>query len=185
MKKGLVIIDVQNDYFKGGNMELAGMENSSRNCQYLLNSFREKKAPIFHIQHIAIGEGSTFFLPNTKGSEIHESVKPKENEAVVVKHFPNSFRDTKLNDLLQRSEVKELIICGAMTHMCIDTTIRAAFDLGYTCNAIYDACATRDLEFEGRIVNASQVQTAFMASLKAAFAKVLTTKEFFSAKQFC
>jgi len=178
MKKSLLIIDVQKDYFKGGNMELVGMENSSDNCEYLLNSFREKQSPIFHIQHIAIGEGSTFFLPNTKGSEIHESVKPKENEAVVVKHFPSSFRDTELNDLLQRSGVKELFICGAMTHMCIDTTVRAAFDLGYTCNVISDACVTRDLEFEGRIVKASEVQAAFMASLKAAFAKVLTAKEF-------
>ncbi len=178
MKKSLVIIDVQNDYFKGGNMELVGMENSSENCKYLLNSFREKQAPIFHIQHIAMGEGSTFFLPNTKGSEIHESVKPKENEAVVMKHFPSSFRDTEFNDLLQRAEVKELFICGAMTHMCIDTTVRAAFDLGYTCNVISDACATRDLEFEGRVVKASEVQSAFMASLKAVFANVLTTKEF-------
>ena len=183
MRKGLVIIDVQNDYFKGGNMELAGMENSSENCRYLLNGFRKKQAPVFHIQHIAIGEGYSFFLPNTKGSEIHESVKPKENETVVVKHFPSAFRDTELNDLLQRSEVKELIVCGAMTHMCIDTTIRAAFDLGYTCSVIYDACATRDLEFEGRIVKALEVQTAFMASLKAAFAEVLTTKEFFEIEQ--
>jgi len=159
-------------------MELVGMENSSENCRYLLNSFREKQAPIFHIQHIAIGEGSTFFLPNTKGSEIHESVKPKANEAVIVKHFPSSFRDTEFNDLLQRSEVKELFICGAMTHMCIDTTVRAAFDIGCKCNVISDACATRDLEFEGRIVKASEVQSAFMASLKAVFANVLTTREF-------
>jgi len=109
--------------------------------------------------------------------------EPKENEAVVVKHFQSSFRDTELNDLLQRSEVKELIICGAMTHMCIDTTVRAAFDLGYTCNVIYDACATRDLEFKGRIVKTSEVQTAFMASLKAAFAMALTTKEFFEIER--
>ena len=178
MKKGLVIIDVQNDYFKGGNMELTDMESSSENCRYLLNRFREKKAPVFHVQHISSGKGSSFFIPNTKGSEIHETVKPIKNETVIVKHFPSSFRDTSLNNLLQNSGVKELIICGAMTHMCIDTTVRAASDLGYTCKVIYDACATRDLEFEGKIVKAPEVQTAFMASLKAAFAEVLTTKEF-------
>jgi nicotinamidase-related amidase len=178
MKTGLVIIDVQNDYFTGGRMELIGMEKAAENCRRILNSFREKEAPIFHIQHIAAREGATFFIPDTKGSEIHEGVKPKGNETVVVKHFPNSFRATSLDDLLQKARVKELVICGAMSHMCIDTTIRAAFDLGYTCSLISDACATKDLEFEGRIVKASVVQDAFMASLKALFARVLTTKEF-------
>jgi len=182
MKTGLIIIDVQNDYFVGGNMELIGMDKAAENCQHILNSFREKQAPIFHIQHIAAREGATFFLPNTKGSEIHELVKPNEKEAVVVKHFPNSFRNTGLNDLLQKEGVKELIVCGAMSHMCIDTTVRAAFDFGYTCNVISDACATKDLEFEGRIVKASEVQRAFMASLKVPFARVLTTKEFLETK---
>ncbi len=178
MKKCLVIIDVQNDYFKGGNMELVGMENAAENCRRLLNSFREKKAPIFHIRHLAVREGATFFVPNTEGSEIHETVKPEDNESLVVKHFPSAFRETELNDLLQKAGVKELVICGAMTHMCIDTTVRAAFDLGYVCNVISDACATRDLEFEGKIVKASEVQAAFMASLKVPFARVLTAKNF-------
>jgi nicotinamidase-related amidase len=178
MEKGLLIIDVQNDYFKGGNMELVGMENASENCRHLLNSFRENNAPIFHIQHIATRKGSTFFLKNTRGSEIHENVKPKKQEVVVVKHFPNAFRGTKLHDILQDSGVNEMVVCGAMTHMCIDTTVRAAFDLCYTCNVISDACATRDLEFDGRIVKASEVQAAFMASLSIPFANVVTTKEF-------
>ena len=178
MTKALLIIDVQNDYFKGGNMELVGMDNASENCRHLLNRFREDNAPIFHIQHIATRKGSTFFLQNTKGSEIHESVKPKEKETVVVKHFPNAFRDTELHGILQNSDANELVVCGAMTHMCIDTTIRAAFDLRYTCSLISDACATKDLEFEERTIKASEVQAAFMASLGIPFAKVVTTKEF-------
>ncbi len=177
MEKGLLIIDVQNDYFKDGNMELVGMESASENCRRLLNRFRENNAPVFHIQHIATRKGATFFLKNTKGSEIHANVKPKEQEAVVVKHFPNAFRDTELHDILQNSGVNELVVCGAMTHMCIDTTVRAAFDRCYTCNVISDACATRDLEFDGRIVKASEVQAAFMASLRVPFANVVNTKE--------
>lgn len=178
MKTGLVIIDVQNDYFPGGKMELSGMENAAEKCRLILMSFRKKEAPVFHIRHIAAREGAVFFLPGTMGSEIHECVKPEDNEAVVVKHFPNSFRDTGLNDLLQNAGVKKLVICGAMTHMCVDTTVRAAFDLCYACSVISDACATRDLEFEGKIIEASAVQNAFMASFKIPFARVLTAKEF-------
>lgn len=178
MKKGLVIIDVQNDYFKEGKMPLVGMEKAVENCRAMLDHFREKQIPIFHLRHIAIGEGATFFIPDTKGSEIHKLVNPVENETVVVKHFPNAFRDTLLSDLLHRSGVKELVICGAMSHMCVDTTVRAAFDLGYTCNIISDACATRDLEFGGRVVNAADVHAAFMASLNGSFARVLTTEKF-------
>jgi nicotinamidase-related amidase len=178
MNTGLVIIDVQNDYFPGGKMELSGMENAAEKCRQILDSFRKKEAPVFHIRHIAARKDAAFLLPDTIGSKIHECVKPEDNEVVVVKHFPNSFRDTGLDDLLQNAGVKELVICGAMTHMCVDTTVRAAFDLGYACSVISDACATRDLEFEGKIVEAAAVQNAFMASLKIPFARLLTVKEF-------
>ena len=178
MKKGLIIIDVQNDYFKGGNMEVVGMEYAAKNCQLLLKHFRATHLPIFHVQHLSTQKGATFFIPNTIGYEIHESVKPQENETVIIKNYPSSFRDTGLNEELQKTEVTELVVCGAMSHLCVDTTVRAAFDLGYSCKVISDACATRNLEFEGKIINSSDVHASFMASLKVAFATVLSTQEF-------
>ena len=178
MKQGLIIIDVQNDYFAGGSMELMAMDEASSNCQILLDSFRIKQAPLFHIQHISAQEGATFFVPNTPGCEIHASVQPRENEPVVVKHYPNSFRETELNTILQNAGVDELVICGAMTHMCIDTTTRAAFDLGYRCHVVSDACATRDLEFNGQLVKAEDVQAAFMAALSAPFAHISSTDQY-------
>ena len=180
MKQGLVVIDVQNDYFSGGSMELVGIDEASLNCNQLLNAFRQKNAPIFHIQHIATREGATFFVPNTVGCEIHESVRPLDNEIVVIKHYPSSFRETELNEILKKSGVDELIICGAMTHMCIDTTTRAAFDLGYKCHVISDACATRDLEFNGQSVKAAEVQAAFMAALSVPFADISSTEKYLS-----
>lgn len=178
MKQGLIIIDVQNDYFAGGSMELMAMDEASSNCKILLDSFRTKQAPLFHIQHIAAQEGATFFVPNTPGCEIHTSVQPRENEPVVVKHYPNSFRETELNTILRNAGVDELVICGAMTHMCIDTTTRAAFDLGYRCHVVSDACATRDLEFNGQLVKAEDVQAAFMAALSVPFAHISSTDQY-------
>jgi len=181
MKKGLIIIDVQNDYFKGGAMELVGMENAAENCRRLLDNFRAEGLPIFHVQHFSIQDGATFFIPHTNGCEIHERVTPKENEVLIRKNFPSAFRDTGLHDALQKSRVTELVVCGAMSHMCIDTTVRAAFDLGYSCRVISDACATRNLEFEGKMIQASDVHASFMASLQAPFATVMTAEEFLKA----
>ena len=177
MSKGLIIIDLQNDYFSGGAMELVGMDAAAACCLRLLNAFREAAKPVFHIQHLSTRAGAGFFVPGTPGADIHQSLQPQPGEAHITKHFPSAFRDTDLHTLLQMSNIEELVICGAMTHMCIDTTVRAAFDLGYRCEVIADACATRDLEFEGRSIAAVDVQAAFMAALAMPFAGVLSTDE--------
>jgi len=178
MKTGLIVVDVQNDYFSGGSMELVAMDAAAANCARLLEFFRQQQAEIFHMQHIATREGATFFVADTPGCEIHDSVKPQTGEAVIVKHYPSSFRETNLTEMLKQAAVQELVICGAMTHMCIDTTTRAAFDLGYNCHVIADACATRNLEFDGKTVSAADVQAAFMAALSVPFAQVSSTDQY-------
>ena len=178
MKQGLIIVDVQNDYFAGGSMALVGMDEAAANCKKLLEFFRTSRLPLFHIQHLAIRKGASFFVPNTPGCEIHDSVQPKDQETVVTKHFPNAFRETELDSYLREAGVEELVICGAMSHMCIDATTRAGFDLGYPCRVISDACATRDLEFDGRPIKAADVHGAFMAALGGVFAQVESTNDF-------
>jgi len=178
MKKGLILIDIQNDYFPGGSMELVGMKQAAENAGLLLKEWRKRAFPVFHIQHVSKRPGATFFLPNTKGVEIHKSVAPQTGEAIIEKYFPNAFRDTDLLDVLKRSEVDEVVICGAMTHMCVDATTRAAFDLGFRCTVIEDACATRDLVYKGTTVKAGEVQAAFMAALTVPYARVLSAKDF-------
>ena len=131
-----------------------------------------------HIKHISKRPGATFFLPNTKGVEIHKSVSPQTGEAIIEKYFPNAFRDTDLLNVLKRSEVEEVTICGAMTHMCVDATTRAAFDFGFRCTVIEDACATRNLEYKGILVEANKVQAAFMAALAMPYAKVISANDF-------
>lgn len=177
MACGLVLVDVQNDYFPGGSMELAGMEEAARNAAEVLASFRRTAAPAFHIRHVATRPGSTFFLPGTAGADIAEIVAPLKGEPVLEKHFPNSFRETTLADLLRENDVEEIVFCGAMTHMCIDTTVRAAFDLGFRCVVVDDACATRNLRFGDVLVEAAQVQAAFLAALSSPFARVISTTE--------
>jgi nicotinamidase-related amidase len=173
MRTALILIDIQNDYFPGGNMELVNIENAACNASQLLNNFRKLKLPVFHIQHVSLRPSATFFIPETKGIEINDHVKPNTDEIIITKHYPNSFRDTDLHAQLKKNNIEKLVICGAMSHMCIDTTTRAAFDLGYQSVVISDACATKKLSIHGVDVPASHVHAAYMAGLHGLFADVM------------
>ena len=181
MKTCLLLIDLQNDYFPGGTMELVGIDEAAANARLLLAAARTAGLPVVHVQHLAARPEATFFLPGTDGANIHPTLTPGEVETVVVKHFPNSFRDTPLLELLKGQAIERLIICGAMSHMCIDATTRAAFDLGFTCVVAEDACATRDLTFKGTTVNAAQVHASFMAALSVPYATVVSTRDAIAA----
>lgn len=177
MSKCLIMVDLQNDYFAGGLMQLAGIEDAAENARILLTEFRKTKSPIIHIQHISIPPNAFFFLPGTNGAEINDRVAPQAGEEVVVKNYPNSFRDTALLEILKKLHIDDLVICGAMSHMCIDATTRAAFDLGFNCVVAEDACATMDLFFNNKIIKASEVHASFMAALSFPYAKVISTRD--------
>jgi nicotinamidase-related amidase len=177
MKTGLILVDIQNDYFPGGRMELVEMQQAGKKAGELLSDFRRRSWPTFHIQHISAQKGATFFLPATEGAALHESIQPQGDELVIQKHYPNSFRETSLLQELERHDVKKLVICGAMSHMCIDATTRAAADHCFDCTVVQDACATRDLEFGGKTIAAANVHGSFMAALGSAYARVINLDE--------
>ena len=180
MNQALLLIDIQNDYFPGGAMELVGSPAAGVQAGKLLQAFRQKARPVIHIQHISTRPGATFFLPDTPGVEIHGSVAPKAGETVFQKNYPNSFRETPLLEHLRKHQITQLVIAGMMTQMCVDSTTRAAADLGFQCVLAHDACATRGLSFGGKTVPAESVQTAFLAALNGLFAKVQSVEEVIS-----
>jgi nicotinamidase-related amidase len=177
MKTALLLVDIQNDYFPGGKNELAGSISASLKAKQLLDAFRNLNFPIIHVQHISTRPGATFFLPDTPGMQFHENVKPLPGETIVQKHFPNSFRGTELRETLKNLGVTKLVICGMMTHMCIDSTTRAAFDYGFECIIAGDACATKDLVINEKVLPAEQVHAAFLAAINGTFAQVLITDQ--------
>jgi len=173
MTEALIIIDIQKDYFPGGRMELVGAEAAAERAAFVLGRFRAARLPVVHVRHESVQKGATFFLPGTEGSEIHPLVAPLPGETIIDKHDHNSFRHTELMAVLQQFTATRLTMCGMMTHMCVDTGVRAAFDLGFPCRLVADACATRDLVHNGRVVPAADVQAAYLASLGEVFAKVV------------
>ncbi len=173
MKTALILIDIQNDYFPGGKMELEGSVEEGERAARLLSFFRDAHLPLVHIQHISTRPTATYFLPNTDGVKTHVSVAPREGETLFQKHFPNSFRDTPLLEHLKREQIERVVIAGMMTHMCVDATTRAAFDFGFQCLVAEDACATRALTHAGKTVRAEDVHRAFLAALNGTYGKVL------------
>ncbi|MEN4750116.1 cysteine hydrolase family protein [Pseudomonas sp. Ps21-P2] len=170
----LIVVDIQNDYFPGGKWPLAGADAAADNAAKVIQAARDAGDLVVFIRHES-GADAPFFTPGSDGAKLHPKVLNLESEAVVLKHFPNSFRETGLQALLKDKGIENLVIIGSMSHMCIDATTRAAADLGYSVKVIHDACASRDLEFEGSVVPAAQVHAAFMSALGFAYAEVLST----------
>lgn len=173
----LVIIDLQNDYFPDGRWPLEGAEAAAANAARLLAAFRAAGEPVVHVRHESLREPAPFFEKGTKGAEIYDAVAPRGGEAVVVKNYPNSFRGTGLDEVIRALMAKEIVVAGAMSHLCIDATVRAAVDLGWPVTVAHDACATKSLIFDGREVAAADVHAAFMAALAFGYAKVSPTDE--------
>lgn len=80
MATALILVDLQNDYFPGGAMELVNAEEAVSRAAFLLGEFRRRALPVVHVRHIAQRPGATFFLPETEGAEIHSSVSPAPDE---------------------------------------------------------------------------------------------------------
>ena len=181
MKKTLIVIDIQNDYFKDGKMALHHPEQMLNQSNKLIKYAKTYAYPIYVIQHIA-KESASFFVPESEGVNLHPELNIPHHAHVIQKRYPNSFRETALHQELKEEGINALIISGAMTHMCIDTTVRAGADLGYMITLVEDACTTKDLELGGNTVSAEAVQISYMAALDGMFCQVIDTATLMQSK---
>ena len=175
MTQALVVVDIQNDYFPGGAHPLQGPEAAAEHARRLLDAFRGTGRPVFHMQHVWDEPDALYMRPGTPGIEINGSVAPDGDEPVIQKTFPNSFLQTDLEARLREQGIEQLLVCGMMTSMCVDATVRAAVDLGFSTSVAHDACATCDLEFGGSTIPAASVHGAFLAALADGYAEVKPT----------
>ncbi|MDD3354015.1 cysteine hydrolase family protein [Zoogloea sp.] len=170
-ESALIIVDAQNTYRRGV-MQLTGVEAALDECAGLLARARTLNIPVIHIQHDA-GPGSPYDVSAEIGA-IADKVAPAAGEAVVVKNYPNSFVNTDLDARLKAAGVKNLVVVGFMTHMCINSTARGAFNLGYAVTVPAAATATRPLPApDGSVVSAEALQSAALAALGDLFAVVV------------
>merc|ERR1712063_31457 len=171
-ESALIMVDLQNTY-REGIMKLDGVEEALVQASDLLARARDAKRPIFHIRHDA-GKGSPYDIEAPIG-QIADCVAPQGNEPVITKKFPSSFEQTNLHELLQQQSIKNLIVVGFMSHMCINSTARAAFNLGYQVTVVANATATRSLPNPlnpNECVPSSQVHASVLSALSDLFSAV-------------
>ena len=178
-KSALLVIDLQNEYLPTGKLPLVNIEQTAANAVNVIAKARQEGTQVIYVQHIGNAE-SPIFQPSSNGIEFHDTVKPQANETVVIKNHINAFLNTNLKEILDSNDVTELVVIGAMSHMCIDAAVRAASDFGYKVKVIHDACATLDLEFSGVNVPAAHVHATIMAAFEFAYAQVISTKDYVS-----
>ncbi|WP_059021961.1 cysteine hydrolase family protein [Mycobacterium sp. M26] len=167
----LILIDCQNTYTEGV-MELEGVQAALDETAALLDRARSAGIPIIHIQHDD-GPGSLYDITGHSGA-IVDRVAPREGEPVVVKNYPNSFVETDLDARLKVVGAENLVIAGFMTHMCVNSTARGAFNLGYAPTVVAAATATRALPgVTGEPVPAHSLQVTSLAALADLFAVVV------------
>lgn len=177
-KRAVVVVDLQKDYWPTGKWPLVGIDEAAANAAKVIEKARADGDHVIHVRHEFPSPDAPFFAPGTEGSEISDVVRPLDGETVILKNHPNSFRDTELKRVLDDKGIDEVVVVGAMSHMCIAATGRAATDFGYNTVVVHDACATRDVEFNGVTVPAAQVHAANMSTLAFAYGEVIGTGEF-------
>ncbi|MFA5955276.1 cysteine hydrolase family protein [Hyphomicrobium sp.] len=167
----LVLIDCQNTY-REGVMQLDGVEPALIECRSLLQRYRDAGRPVIHIQHDA-GAGTPYDVHDRIGA-IADVVAPRAGEPIVVKNYPSSFEKTNLNDLLKSYGVEDVALAGFMTHVCVNSTARAAFNNGYRVTVVGNATATRSLPNpSGGDISAKDLHEASLAALNDIFAVVV------------
>ena len=167
----LIMVDCQNTY-RQGVMQLTNVEPAVKEAQKLLHMARDLNIPILHIQHDA-GMGSPYDVTAEIG-QISDEVAPQNNEPLITKNYPNSFIATPLEAQLKALNIENVVIAGFMTHVCINSTARGAFNLGFKPTVVASACATRSLVgANGKTIDAQTMHEAALAAIRDLFAVVV------------
>ena len=177
----LIIIDVQNgfDDASWGRRNNPGAEAA---IARLLETWRQAKRPIFHVQHLSKNPVSPL-RPGQNGVEIKEIVKPLSGETVITKQVNSAFIGTDLEDRLRRAGIKTLVLAGLCTDHCVSTTTRMAANLGFSAVVPTDTAATFDRTgHDGKVYPAEEMHRTALASLHGEFATVVESASLLEAE---
>ena len=173
----IVLIDFQNEYVDGAMPLGDAGSKATANARLLLDKARKEGIPLFHIAHHG-QDNDNVFDPSSSNVAIVNSLQPINDEKTVTKTHPNAFHDTPLQELINATGKQQIIFAGFMSHMCVSSSVRAAFDLGFENFVCHDACATRDLpNVKGQAISADVVHDTAMAALQDIFATLVSTDQ--------
>lgn len=143
----LVIIDAQNEYQEGA-LKCSNIDTVRPAIADLASRYRAAKGHVAHIVH-SVPDGTPVFTPKTSLAEEFPELATERgqhaNETLISKKFPGSFAETDLQDFVEKSGKKKVVLVGAMAHVCVSTTAREAHQKGYEVVIAEDAVADRDI----------------------------------------
>ena len=180
MKRALLVIDVQNEYFTG-RMPVSYPAGSFDNILKAVDAAKQAQIPVILIRHGSPQPDATVFVKGSAGWEIHAALSAKAHLRIIDKHLPGSFTGTDLEDCLRSLGVDTVVISGYMTQMCCDTTARQAVHLGFSAEFLSDATGTLDIANYAGSVSAADLHKAILITQAMRFSKVMTTDEWIGA----
>lgn len=179
MKKALLVIDVQNEYFTG-KLKVTYPSNSLDNILNVMDYAKENNMIIIIVQHTAFS-GETF-VKDSNEWEIHPEILKKSYDYHIEKIKPSSFHKTNLEEILEKENIEGVVISGYMTQMCCDTTAREAFHKGYEVEFLSDATGTIDVSNKIGTISSKDLHNATLITQSLRFSNVLSSKELMNNK---
>lgn len=176
MKRVLLVIDVQNEYFSG-KLPVTYPEHTMQNILKAMEHAEKNHILIILIQHTATSEASPVFKKRSYEWEIHNDIKNRKHDYIVEKNFPGSFTGTDLNNILTEKSIDTVTICGYMTQMCCDSTARQAMHLGYKVEFLSDATGTLDISNYAGHISAEELHKAVLVIQASRFSEVLSAED--------
>jgi nicotinamidase-related amidase/phenylpyruvate tautomerase PptA (4-oxalocrotonate tautomerase family) len=179
----LLLIDFQHEYLDG-RLPLPDIAQVTQAAARLVQAAEARGMHIIHIHHEATQADAPLFAPGSPAARALCALPVAPHHHHLVKRWPSSFKATGLIDLLASSGAKSVLLAGAMTHNCIDSTAREAMHLGLAVAIASDACATRDLPgIDGHVIPAEHVHICSLSALADRHADVFTTDQILQAWQ--
>ncbi len=176
MKRTLIVIDVQNEYFTGA-LPVSWPKGSLDNILRAVDAANACGVPVIYVQHTNAAPDAKSFARGTAGWELHEKLKERKHDFIIEKELPGSFTGTDLDDTLKKLGCDTVTIAGYMTQMCCDTTARQAFHMGYGVEFLSDATGTLDITTYAGSVTAEELHRAVLVAQSMRFSRVLTEAE--------
>lgn len=173
MKRALLVIDVQNEYFTG-KLPISYPQGSLEQILAAMSAAREAEIPVVFIQHSAPQESATF-RRTSKEWELHSAIAQQPHAVLIEKTLPGSFTGTELEAWLREHAIDTVVISGYMTQMCCDTTARQACHLGFHVEFLADATGTLAFKNSAGTVSAEELHRAILVTQQIRFSEVLST----------
>jgi nicotinamidase-related amidase len=175
MKRALLVIDVQNEYFSGA-LPITHPQGHLSNITRAMDAAAARATPLVVVQHTFTQPDKPFFQRGTREWELHPNVRDRAHDLLIEKNLPGSFTGTELESWLRQRGIDTVTIAGYMTHMCCDTTARQAVHRGFTVEFLSDATGTLPLDNTAGKVSAEELQRAILCAQQMLLSEVLSTE---------